>query len=439
MNAAAASTKPTNMRWIVSIMMFLIAFVSYMDRVNLSVAVPMIMKEFRFTKIEIGLMQTAFFTGYAIMQIPGGLLAERFGHRRVAAFGVAWWSAFTALTAAGFSLFSFVLIRGLFGLGEGPVFPAFGSCLYHWYSKFERGRSSAILMSGGFLGPVVGPALTVSLMLAFGWRWVFILFGLAGLVMASVWYVFVTQTPKENKYVNEAELRIIAGDEFAAAGGAPAEKKGKVAPWSKFMGSTQFWAIAVEFFVTDYIMYVFLAWLPLYLMEAQKFSLRNMGIAASFPWLALCIATLMTGWIADKIVVAGMSKFTARTLFGSLGLVICCVTLYLGAVATVPWQNVMWMSFSLGALGLTFNASWAACLDLGGKYSGSVSGWMNLWGNIGGMLAPILTAWIATKYSWRAAIIVTAAAAFVGVLAWFLVKPDKCLVVDEVPGKPVLA
>jgi ACS family glucarate transporter-like MFS transporter len=214
-------------------------------------------------------------------------------------------------------------------------------------------------------------------------------------------------------------------------------KKAKVAPWSKFMGSTQFWAIAVEYFVTDYVMYVFLAWLPLYLMEAQKFSLRNMGIAASFPWLALCVATLMTGWIADKIVLAGMSKFTARTLFGSAGLIICCVTLYLGAIAKVPWQNVMWMSFSLGALGLTFNASWAACLDLGGKYSGSVSGWMNLWGNIGGMLAPILTAWIATRYSWRAAIIVTAAAAFAGVLAWFLVKPDRCLVVEE--NEPSLA
>jgi ACS family glucarate transporter-like MFS transporter len=149
---------------------------------------------------------------------------------------------------------------------------------------------------------------------------------------------------------------------------------------------------------------------------------------------------MTTGWVADKMVAAGMSKFNARTLFGSAGLIICCVTLYLGAVARVPWQNVMWMSFSLGSLGLSFNASWAACLDIGGKYSGSVSGWMNLWGNIGGVLAPVVTAWIATRYSWRAAIIVTSASAFIGVLAWFLVRPDRSLVreEDEIPVSAAL-
>jgi ACS family glucarate transporter-like MFS transporter len=420
------------MRWLLASIMFAISFVSYMDRVNLSVAVPVIMKEYHFTKIAIGWMQTAFFLGYALMQIPGGMLSERFGHRRIAALGVAWWSAFTALTAAGTSLFTFVVIRGLFGLGEGPVFPSFSNCIFHWFGKFERGKASSLMLSGAFLGPVVGPAITVSLMLAFGWRAVFLLFGVAGLVIAALWYIFDTQTPKENKFVNEAEMRIIAGDNYAAVmANAPAEKKVKLAPWSKFMGSPQFWAIALQYFITDYVMYVFLAWLPLYLMEAQKFSLKSMGFAASFPWLALFLATMFTGYIADKMVAAGMSKFNARTLFGSAGLVICCVTLYLGAVARVPWQNVMWMSFSLGALGLTFNASWAACLDIGGKYSGSVSGWMNLWGNIGGVLAPVVTAWIATRYSWRAAIIVTSASAFIGVLAWFMVRPDKSLVMDE--------
>jgi len=111
MNAAAARSKSTNMRWYLAIIMFAISFVSYMDRVNLSVAVPVIMKEFHFTKIEIGWMQTAFFLGYALMQIPGGMLSERFGHRRIAALGVTWWSAFTALTAFGSGMFSFVLIR----------------------------------------------------------------------------------------------------------------------------------------------------------------------------------------------------------------------------------------------------------------------------------------------------------------------------------------
>jgi MFS transporter, ACS family, glucarate transporter len=422
--------KATRMRWFLAAVMFLISFVSYMDRVNLSVATPEIMKEFSFTKMEIGWIQTAFFMGYSLMQVPGGMMAELFGHRRIVTLAVSWWSAFTALTAYGSSFVSFLIIRGLFGVGEGPIFPSFSNFTYQWFNKHERAKSSALMLSGLFLGPVVGPSVTVALMLAFGWRWVFIIFGLAGFIFALVWWVYATQLPKDNRHVNEAELAHIRGGEAAEPAKAAGEKQ-KLAPWRKFMGSTQFWAIGLQYFITDYVMYVFLAWLPLYLMEAQNFSLKSMGIAASFPWLAICITTMTAGIIGDKIVAAGMSKHKARTLFGGASLIGCCIFLYLGAIATVPWQNVLWLSLSLGSLGFTFPASWAACLDLGGKFSGSVSGWMNLWGNIGGILAPITTAWIATQYGWEAAITATSASAIVGVLAWLLVKPDKPIVIEE--------
>jgi ACS family glucarate transporter-like MFS transporter len=390
------------------------------------------MKEFSFSKIEIGWMQTIFFIGYSLMQIPGGMLAEIFGHRRIVTLAVSWWSAFTALTAYGSGLVSFLLIRGLFGLGEGPIFPSFTSFIYEWYNKTEKAKASSLFLSGVFLGPVVGPSVTVGLMLAFGWRSVFVIFGLAGFIFALVWWLFDTQTPGENKRVNEAELSHIRGGGIVDPAKAAGEKP-KMAPWRSFMGKKQFWAIAVQYFLTDYVMYVFLAWLPLYLMEAQKFSLQSMGMAASLPWLALSITTMTTGIIADKMVAAGMSKHKARTLFGTAGLFCCCVFLYLGAIARVPWQNVLWMTLSLGSLGFTFNASWAACLDLGGKFSGSVSGWMNLWGNIGGILAPITTAWLATKYGWEAAITATAASATIGIVSWLLVMPDKPLVLEDSP------
>jgi ACS family glucarate transporter-like MFS transporter len=418
------------MRWFLGAVMFLISFISYMDRVNLSVATPAIMKEFSLSKIEIGWLQTAFFIGYSLMQIPGGMLAEVFGHRRVVTLAVSWWSVFTGLTAYGSGFISFLLIRGLFGLGEGPIFPSFTSFIYQWFNKTEKAKASALFLSGVFLGPVVGPSVTVALMLAFGWRSVFVVFGAAGLIFALVWWIFVTQTPKESRYVSEAELNHIReGTELAK----PAEEKKTMAPWRNFMGKSQFWAIAVQYFVTDYVMYVFLAWLPLYLMEAQKFSLQSMGVAAALPWLAISISTMTTGIIADKMVAAGMSKHKARTLFGATGLICCCAFLYLGAIAKVPWQNVLWMTLSLGTLGFTFNASWAACLDLGGKFSGSVSGWMNLWGNMGGILAPIATAWIATKYGWQAAITATAASAIIGIVCWGLVRPDKPLVLEDSP------
>jgi ACS family glucarate transporter-like MFS transporter len=171
-------------------------------------------------------------------------------------------------------------------------------------------------------------------------------------------------------------------------------------------------------------MYVFLAWLPLYLMEAQGFSLQKMGIAAAFPWAALCAMIFVTGYVSDKLIAAGVSKHRARTIFGASGLVLSGVALYLAAVSTSTTMNVVWLTVSLGALGFTFNASWSACIDIGGKFCGSVSGWMNFLGNIGGVIAPTLTAWIATNYGWQAAIVVTSMSAVIGVIAWIAVKPD---------------
>lgn len=407
----------TNFRWSLAILMFFISFISYMDRVNLSVATPTIMQEFGFDKMDMGLLQTAFFVGYALMQIPGGIMSEYFGHRRVLTISAIWWSVFTALTAFCNNFTMFAAVRAMFGVGEGPMAPSLGRFMYRWFNKTEKGRASSFLLSGVFFGPVVGPAITVSLMMAFGWRSVFIIFGIIGLVLAGLWYYLAVDSPRDSKFTNSAEADYIEEGQVVNA-----EKE--LAPWRDFMGSPQFWAIGIQYFITDYIMYVFLAWLPLYLMEAQNFSMKSMGIAASFPWAALCIVTMVSGYFSDKLVAAGVSKHKARTLFGIGGLILCCTALYLGAVATIPWMNVLWLTISLGSLGFTFNASWAACIDISGRFVGSVSGWMNFWGNVGGIAAPTVTAWIATNYGWQAAIVATAASAVIGIVAWIVVKPD---------------
>lgn len=419
------SAGPSNFRWKLAILMFFISFISYMDRVNLSVATPTIMQEFGFDKMDMGLLQTAFFIGYALMQIPGGIMSEYFGHRRVLAVSAIWWSVFTALTAFCNSFMSFAAVRALFGVGEGPMAPSLGRFMYRWFNGAEKGRASSFMLAGVFFGPVVGPSITVALMLAFGWHSVFIIFGGVGLLLAALWYHFAIDVPRNSPFVNAAEADYIENGQNHAV-----EDK-ELAPWRDFLGSSQFWAVGIQYFITDYIMYVFLAWLPLYLMEAQNFSMKSMGIAASFPWAALCIVTMAGGYISDKLVAAGVSKHKARTLFGIGGLILCCITLYLGAVATVPWMNVLWLTISLGSLGFTFNASWAACIDIGGKFVGSVSGWMNFWGNVGGIAAPTATAWIATNYGWQAAILATAGSAVIGIIAWLAVKPDIPLVIKH--------
>lgn len=414
--------KMTNFRWKVAWLIFAISFVSYMDRVNLSVATPVIMKEFGFTKIDMGLIQSFFFAGYALMQVPGGMVAEKFGHRFTGSIACAWWSIFTALTAVASGKYTFAIVRLMFGLGEAPIYPAFAMAEHKWFNKDEKGKASSFILNGCFFGPVVGPAVVVWLMTTFGWHHVFLSFGVVGLLLAWAWHKYVTDDPKDSPYVNEAELAHINEGRVEATG----EKQ--IAPWGKLLRSSQFWALGIQFLITDYIMYVFLAWLPMYLMEVHKFSLAKMGIWAAAPWISLMAVVTLCGHYSDKLLRNGMSQNMVKTATGAAGILLCAGALYISTRTADPMINVLWLSVSLGSLGLTMSASWSSVITMGGKFAGSVSGWMNFWGNIGGVLAPTVTAWFATNYGWQAALAATAVTGICGAIAWFFVKPDKAIV-----------
>lgn len=414
--------KMTNYRWFVGFFGMFMAFVSYMDRVNLSVAAPLIMQEFGFSKMEMGVLQTAFFLGYALCQIPGGMLAEYFGPRAVTALAVGWWSIFTALTGVCNSLMAFIGIRFAFGVGEAPLFPSLNTANQKWFPTTERSKAAAMMSGGAYIGPVFGPALVVAIMAEWGWRAVFYAFGGVGILLAIAYYYLVRNNPADSQFTNQAEV------EHIKEGKSLKDEKKEVAPWSTFITSTQFWAIAGQFFVTDYITYVFLAWFPVYLLEAHGFSLQQMGFAAALPWIAITIGVLSTGWISDGMLKAGATKNKVRTLFGISGLVVCCLALNAAAFSGGnKWVTVAWLTLANGALGPVFAASWASSIDLGGKFTGTVSGWMNFWGNMGGVAAPVVAAWIATNYGWTTVLVTTSAMAIVGAAFWLLVKPDRQL------------
>jgi len=412
----------TNFRWKVFLLILTIGIISYMDRVNLSVATPIIMQEFGMDKIDMGFLQTCFFTSYALMQVPGGMLAEKFGPRKTGAVAVTWWSIFTAATALGQGKMSFGIIRFLFGMGEGPIFPSVTLVNFKWFNPNEKGVASSAMTNGCFIGPIFGPAITVALMTTLGWHSVFILFGIVGLFLAILWYKFVPADPKDSPYVNAAELAYINE-------GRKAESKDSSAPWSRFLSSTQFWAIGLQYLVADYIMYVFLSWLPMYLLEAYGFSLSKMGIWASFPWIALVAVNFFAGWLSDKVAMqSGDAQYKLRVITGIIGTIICSVGLYFASITPDPTMNIIFMSISLGALGFCFNAGWASCISLGGKFSASVGGWMNFWGNVGGVLAPLVTAFLVQAYGWSAALNTTSMFGIIAIIAWLFVRPGKPLV-----------
>lgn len=425
--------KSTNFRWAVAWLIFTISFMSYMDRVNLSVATPAIMQEFGLTKIDMGMVQSVFFLGYALCQVPGGMMAERFGQRITGAIAVVWWSFFTILTAVASGKFSFAFVRAMFGLGEAPLYPAAAITGHRWFNAHEKGAVSSFILCGCFLGPVFGPMITVALMGAFGWKSVFLLFGAIGFLLGIVWYTFVKDNPKDSAHVNESELAHINKDRVEATG----EKK--VAPWKRLLKSGQFWALGLQFLATDYIMYVFLSWLPVYLMEAHGFSMKEMGFWAATPWIALILVVICCGRFSDRALAKGYSENVVKTVEGAAGILICSAMLFVTAQTTSAFTGVACLSVALGALGLSMSAAWSSVISMGREYAGSVSGWMNLWGNIGGVLAPTITAWAATNMGWSAALVVTAGFGVFGAVMWLFVKPAQPVVAETPAAAPVEA
>ncbi len=424
---SAAAPARTNYRWKVATLIFLVSFVAYMDRVNLSVATPVIMQEFGFTKIDMGFIQTCFFAGYALMQVPGGILADRFGLRKTGTFAILWWSLFTALTAFAQGKFSFAAIRMAFGLGEGPVFPSLGAACYKWFHHDEKGKASSAILGGTFFGPVVGPVVTVALMAWLGWQGVFIVFGLIGAVVAWSWHKYTRDNPQDCPYVSAEEAEYIN-----EARDANAQKA--VAPWKKLLRNHRFWAIGLQFLVVDYIMYVFLAWLPMFLTEAYGLNLKSMGFWTSVPWIALTFMVFFAGWFSDRLAMGKNSErqYTMRTATAIAGISVTSIGLYAASQMASVEAAIFWMTVALGSLGFCMSATWSSVMSLGGRFSGSVSGWINLWGNIGGVLAPIVTAFLVEAYGWNDMFAITALFGTLVVVCWLVVKPGKQLLPEEV-------
>jgi ACS family glucarate transporter-like MFS transporter len=163
-------------------------------------------------------------------------------------------------------------------------------------------------------------------------------------------------------------------------------------------------------------------------MEARQMSFQRMGLAAALPWLCLTAAVFFGGIISDKMVAAGMSKLKSRTTLAVLGFAVCMLGLFMGARAESQAGNLIWLSISLGALGTAYVSSWSGCQDLGAKFGGSVSAWMNTWGNLAGVAAPVITAYLVNSFGWQGALYTTSAFIVIGCIAWLFVRPDKPLV-----------
>lgn len=284
----ATKDSPGRLRWGLAAIFFIIGLIAYMDRANISIVAEHMMTDLGMSKVQFGFLGALFSLGYALAQIPSGILAERFGSRLIATISLYVWSAFTILTVVAPTYIWLCIVRFLFGVGEAPLYPANAVFNTWWFRQNEKARAASFLLAGSYFGPVIAPTLTVFIMISFGWHAVFYIFGVIGILIGMIWYFFARNKPEQHPKISQSEIAFIQGGRtISEQGGADVK-----APWRKFMKERPFWAVGFQYFFVAYMTTLFMIWLPTYLQEARGFSLTQMGVAASFPWLAICIAVL---------------------------------------------------------------------------------------------------------------------------------------------------
>ena len=274
-------------RYSVLAVIFVACVISFMDRMAMSVAIPYIAAEYHLTPVAMGVVMSMFFASYAISQIPGGLLADRFGVRRVGTVALLWWSAFTAVTGAAGNLSHMLFARLFFGFGEG-VFPTSAfKAVALWFPKRERGTANAIMLAAGQIGATLAPLLLVPILAHWGWRAVFYSLSLPGIATAFLFWKVIKDTP----------AAIDGEDPAQVAHDTPATVP-KVS-FIEVLKQQNMLRFVLAYFFFDIAYWGLTSWLPTYLVQARGFSMVQMGVAAALPQLAGFVGSILGGWLSD--------------------------------------------------------------------------------------------------------------------------------------------
>jgi MFS family permease len=390
--------------------------VAYLDRVCIATAAPTIEAELGLGDWQMGVVFSAFTFAYALFEVPSGWLADRFGARITLTRIVVWWSAMTAATGLATGFLSLVALRFLFGMGEAGAFPATARAYARWLPARERGRAFGLaIMTGAVAGAVTQP-LVVLLLGATSWRVAFALFGSVGLAWAAAWWRWFRDDPRAHPAMGPAELALIA------AGGAEARPHEHVA-WRVLWRSRALRALCAMYFCAIYGWYFYLTWLPTYLLRARGFDLRHAGWLAALPLLSIALGVFLGGWLSDRLA-AHLGARRGRRLCGVVGLP-CAALAVLGGITTSDaTTSALLLALAGGAAALGVAPAWAVALDVGGMHAGVVSGAMNMFGNLGGTLSPLVVGYSLEHWgSWDAPLVSVAMLYLVAAGCWLLVDP----------------
>ncbi len=425
--AASATAAPTTVRWKIFLMMLFLISVNYIDRASLSVAMPMMAKEFDIGPAIQGLLLSSFFWTYAAMQIPGGMLADRFGPRVVIAGATLGWGFFQAIAAVCTGWFPLLLTRLGLGAAEAPIYPAGGKLNGIWMTQTERGRGATLLDGGAPLGAALGAILISALIAGLGsWRLSFVIAGVGTMLAGWLAWSYIRNHPREHPGVNDAEASYIERSHAADAAAEAPHASGRVLDFFRYRSV---WGMFFGWMCFNALFYGLLTWMPNYLSKVYGLNIQQMGGAVFAMFFSGFVGEMVGGWIADKWMTAGASKSRVlRTLFG-VSSIIATLAIYGVSQIKDPVSVVVLLSVTLFFLRWC-GLFWCVPAILGTRARvGFLGGTMNLGGNCAGIGVPILVGLIvqATGSYFLALMLFAAAGAGLFVCSTLLIDYSKKL------------
>lgn len=376
-------------RWTILAMLFVAMVINYVDRAALSIAMPFITQEYHLTPSEKGMIFSSFFFGYALFCFVGGYLADRFGPKRVLTWSMGFWSVLCGATALAFNFWSLLIVRALFGVGEGPVSTTANKAINSWFPVKERARAIGFAQAGGPLGGALAGPIVGFLAIWLGWRVAFIVIASFGLIWAVAWWRMATSTPVEHPKVSPEELTAINDERevpVQAVGDAPRT------PVLKIIGQRAVIVMGLSLFCYNYILYFFMTWFPSYLIDAKGIDLKSMSIVTALPWF---VGTL--GFIGGGLLIDWVFKRTGRRLFSRKVVLVTCLLVaalcvgFTGQLESVT-SAVVVMTLAVGFLMLSAPAYWSMIQDAVPDHQvGTAGGFMHGLANLSGIVAPTAT------------------------------------------------
>jgi len=402
---------------------FLLAVVTYLDRVCISAAAPYISDDLHLTTLQMGQVLSAFALAYSLFEIPSGWLVDIIGPRRVLTRIVLWWSGFTMLTGAAVGYQSLIATRFLFGAGEAGAFPSMSRGLSRWFPLRERGKANGVMFFGSRVGGMLSVPIALLLINRWGWSLSFVIVGAIGLVWAGAWYRWYRDRPADHSAVSPSELAWIEQDGRERRAG----RVETATPWRALLRSRNLYAICAMYFTYGYGLYFYFTWLPTYLIRVLGFSQLNGGLLAGLPFLCAGLANLAGGWLTD-VLARDRGLRTARCGLGCGSFLAGAILTFSSTLVPQPVAKAVLLALALGSVDLALSACWAVCLDIGRDHAGVVTGCMNTFSNLGCVLTPLVVAYAVERWqSWTFPFYVTAIVYAAGALIWLAIDPEKVI------------